>query len=211
MLFANHRILRISLNALLVGALLLGTGCARNKPRNHWWQFWRPKATQTADVYPDTRVLPPPESLDSSGTGSSLPPGAELPPPPLAGNATSPDNDVLRRPATETAELQTVYFAYDSAELSPRALEVLDGNARWMQTNASYSIQIEGHTDEMGGTDYNFSLGLRRAKSVKAYLESKGIPGSQLHVISYGEERPLDVSGSEEGMARNRRAQFLVY
>ena len=207
---ARGRTLKLTLHALLMAALVLGTGCRGNKPRNHWWQFWRPKATTTTDVYhPDTRVLPPPGSVDPNGASGALPPGSELPPPPV--DPLGADNEPVRMAGKESSELQTVYFDYDSAELSPKAMEVLDGNARWMESNQGFEVQIEGHTDERGSVEYNFSLGLRRAKSVKAYMESKGIAGARLHVISYGEERPIALGEADESLAQNRRAQFLMY
>jgi len=154
---------------------------------------------------------PPPDLLGEGGSSSGLPvPGGELPPPPVnAGDLAEPNP--LRAPAQAASELQTVYFDYDSADLTAEAQQALEGNAAWLQVNANYEIQIEGHTDERGTTEYNLNLGDRRAKSVKAYLVGRGIPADRLHTISYGEERPAEAGGSEAAWSRNRRAQFLVY
>jgi peptidoglycan-associated lipoprotein len=188
--------------------LIFTTGCS-TLPRKHWWQFWRPKATAAA-YNPDLTVLPPaPDSLDGRG-GKSLTDGGELPPPPAVGSQTEPDP--LRRAASgQSSELRPVHFDYDSATISAENMRILDGNAQWLIAHPKYQIQIEGHTDERGTDEYNLNLGDQRAKAVKGYLISKGVPGESLHTISYGEERPLDPSQSETAWSQNRRAQFLVY
>jgi peptidoglycan-associated lipoprotein len=199
--------------ALLMLTLILTlgvTGCSRTKPRNHWWQFWRPKATETSVYHPDQVILPPaPDVLNGQGNSNSLPPG-ELPPPPSADAMNEPD-PMRQAAAGQISELQTVYFDYDSADLSGEAIAVLDGNAGWLMAHANFQIQIEGHCDERGTVEYNLNLGDRRAKAVKAYLASKGVAADNLHTISYGEERPQDPGNSESSWGKNRRVQFLVY
>jgi len=104
--------------------------------------------------------------------------------------------------------LQTVFFPYDSSVLTPDARSQLQSNAEWIKSNSA-SVQVEGHTDERGSVEYNFALGERRAKAVRAYLVSLGVSASRLSVISYGEEKPLVSGDSEQSYARNRRANFL--
>ena len=71
-------------------------------------------------------------------------------------------------------------------------------------------VRISGHADERGSDEYNLVLGNKRASATKRYLESKGVDGSRLEVISYGEERPADPAVTEEAFAKNRRAAFKV-
>lgn len=112
-------------------------------------------------------------------------------------------------PGQKIAELGTVNFDFDSFSLNASAKKTLDTNAAWLQANSSRKVQIEGHTDERGTTEYNLALGERRSGAVKDYLVNKGIPASQLSTISYGEERPV-AQGSDEGAwAQNRRADFV--
>ena len=193
---------------LVLVAFLGATGCSQ-VPRQHWWQFWRKNPATTSAIGPDlTTVPPPPDMLGQSPNGSSLAPGGgNLPVPP--GGVT--DTDPLRRPAGTTSELRTIHFNYDSDQVSPENVALLDGNAQWLKANPGIQIQIEGHCDERGTTEYNLSLGDRRAKSVKAYMMSKGIEGERLHTTTYGKERPVDPSRSEAAYSKNRRAQFLVY
>lgn len=105
--------------------------------------------------------------------------------------------------------LSTVFFDYDKAALTSAAKAALKGNAEWIKSNPKYTIQIEGHTDSRGSTEYNLSLGERRAKSVRNYLEGLGVDGKRLTVLSYGEEKPLAQGDSETAYSKNRRANFV--
>ena len=78
------------------------------------------------------------------------------------------------------------------------------------QAFANAKVEIEGHCDNRGTVEYNLALGAKRAKSVKDYLVSLGIPADRLSTISYGEELPLCREDTEECWARNRRAHSVV-
>ncbi len=104
--------------------------------------------------------------------------------------------------------LQSIHFEFDQYSLSAEAQELLVSNAAYMQTNPDQKIRIEGYCDERGSDEYNLALGQRRALAAKNFLVSLGIDPLRLSVISYGEELPLDPSGTEEAYALNRRAEF---
>jgi peptidoglycan-associated lipoprotein len=76
--------------------------------------------------------------------------------------------------------------------------------------NPGQKVMIEGHCDERGTPEYNIALGERRAKAVAQYLQSLGVVAEQISTVSYGEEKPVDLSRTNEGFAKNRRA-VLVY
>lgn len=105
--------------------------------------------------------------------------------------------------------LNTVYFAYDQARLTESAKATLKENAAWIKSHANATIQIEGHTDSRGSTEYNLSLGERRAKSVRQYLQGLGVDSKRMTVISYGEEKPIAMGDSESAWSKNRRANFV--
>lgn len=105
--------------------------------------------------------------------------------------------------------LNTIFFEYDQARLTNDARTKLAGNAEWIKKNPGYTIQIEGHTDERGSVEYNLSLGERRAKSVKTYLEGLGVAANRMTVISYGEEKPIQAGDNEAAWSKNRRANFV--
>ena len=109
---------------------------------------------------------------------------------------------------TGTLPLATVYFEFDSDELSPGAIAVLDANAAWLRAHAAVRVLIEGNTDERGTFEYNLALGARRANAVRNHLIRLGIPAEQLETISYGEDQPADAGHDEAAWARNRRCDF---
>ena len=98
----------------------------------------------------------------------------------------------------------TVTFAFNSAQLTPEAMAVLDRQANFIRQFPEVRFKVFGHTDLVGGQSYNYNLGLRRAKAVVGYLSSRGVSKSRLEaVVSYGKTRPLiQTSAPEE---RNRR------
>ena len=111
---------------------------------------------------------------------------------------------------TLVSNFQRVYFDFDKSELSPESRSALDANVELMQKHVGVKVQIQGHADERGATEYNLALGNRRAEAVKDYLVNQGIAPSRLTVISYGEEAPLDGDSNERAWSKNRRAEFVV-
>jgi len=103
-----------------------------------------------------------------------------------------------------------VYFDFDQSTLGSASKSALDTNAAIMQKKADIKVEIQGHADERGTTDYNLALGTRRAQVVYDYLSAQGIAPSRLKVVSYGEERPLASGSSESAWSQNRRAEFRI-
>ena len=103
-----------------------------------------------------------------------------------------------------------VFFAYDSAVLSPVATQTLDRQAAWLKQYQDIVITVEGHTDERGTREYNLALGDRRANAVKNYLVALDIDAVRILTISYGEERPAEPGNDETAWANNRRAVSVV-
>jgi peptidoglycan-associated lipoprotein len=106
-------------------------------------------------------------------------------------------------------ELPAVYFEYDSFNLTSQSRMSLDGYVAWFKANSSRAVQVEGHTDERGTTEYNLALGERRAGAVRDYLIGKGVAAGQVSTISYGEERPAVMGSDESAWSKNRRAEFV--
>jgi peptidoglycan-associated lipoprotein len=103
-----------------------------------------------------------------------------------------------------------VFFAYDSAVLSPVATQTLDRQAAWLKQYQDIVLTVEGHTDERGTREYNLALGDRRANAVKNYLVALDIDAVRILTISYGEERPAEPGNDETAWANNRRAVSVV-
>ena len=104
-----------------------------------------------------------------------------------------------------------VKFAVDRSELSPEAKSALDAFSDKLRAdNQNVYIEVQGHTDNVGGEDYNLKLGEKRAEAVRRYLSIKGVPLHRLAVISYGESEPVADNSSREGRAQNRRVVLVV-
>ncbi len=104
--------------------------------------------------------------------------------------------------------LEKIHFDFDQYTLTAEAQAVLVNNAEYLKANPDQKVRIEGYCDERGSDEYNLALGQRRALAAKNFLVSLGVAPARLSVISYGEEMPLDPSGTEEAFALNRRAEF---
>ena len=104
----------------------------------------------------------------------------------------------------------SVYFSYDSAQISPEERSKLETVAQHLRANPSSRLVIEGHCDERGSREYNLSLGERRALAARAYLIGLGIDGGRLQTKSYGSERPVAFGHDESAWRMNRRAEFLL-
>lgn len=145
-------------------------------------------------------------------------PGCKKPvpvePPATARMAPSPAPTLS--PAAEEAVRQLVenfsrvHFAYDSSRLDPESRRILAVNAEILQRHPELRIEVQGHADERGTTDYNLALGMRRADMVRQTLTQLGVAPSRVQAISYGEERPLVQGQGETAWSQNRRAEFRV-
>ncbi|MFQ5479118.1 MAG: peptidoglycan-associated lipoprotein Pal [Candidatus Binatia bacterium] len=105
--------------------------------------------------------------------------------------------------------LEDVSFAFDSVQVGPGAQAALESNAAWMATHPQSRVEVEGHCDERGTSEYNLALGERRARAVVEALVSMGVDSGRLSTVSYGEELPLCKESNEECWERNRRAHLV--
>ncbi len=136
---------------------------------------------------------------------------------PAVGGSSTLDREALEDrygPPTEAALTafagDRVYFAFDSAELSPEARATLEKQAEWLKHHPSVRVIVEGHADERGTREYNLALGERRANAVKSYLVALGIAPERIETISYGKERPAVLGTGEAVWRLNRRAVTKV-
>ena len=121
------------------------------------------------------------------------------------------EREAAERARAVAADLATmINFEYDQATVRESDQATLDRKAAIMNANPNVRLQISGHADERGSDEYNLALGNRRAAAAKRYLENKGIDGSRVEVVSYGEERPLNPGHDEAAYAQNRRDEFQV-
>ncbi len=101
---------------------------------------------------------------------------------------------------------RVLYFEFDQARVSEADLRVLSLHAAYLRDFRDRSVSIEGHCDERGTREYNLALGERRAQAVQGFLTTAGVRPSQIEIVSYGEERPVDPGENERAWSKNRRA-----
>jgi outer membrane protein OmpA-like peptidoglycan-associated protein len=111
-------------------------------------------------------------------------------------------------PSAPGVDLPVVTFEFNSAQLTAQARQVLDqlSSALRSQDLAGSRILIEGHTDTVGGVEYNLGLSKQRAESVGRYLASQQIDPGRLQMLGKGESEPLDADGTA---AVNRRVRVV--
>ena len=105
---------------------------------------------------------------------------------------------------------EDVHFDFNRYTLRSGAARVLDEVISALGEDASLSIEIAGHTCNIGTAEYNLALGERRANSVREYLNGRGVATSRLTTVSYGEERPQHDNSREETRRLNRRAALVI-
>jgi peptidoglycan-associated lipoprotein len=103
-------------------------------------------------------------------------------------------------------------FAFNKAELPDAAKARLDQMVTELKADPKgIFIEIEGHTDNVGGNEINERIGMERAEAVKRYLyEQHQVPLHKINVISYGEEKPVAPNNTRDGRAQNRRVVVKV-
>ena len=105
---------------------------------------------------------------------------------------------------------EKILFAFSKSDLGDSAKKNLNNLATALKNYPNTNIEIQGHTDSRGSDEYNMGLSVRRANSVRDYLLTQGIDGSRMTVKGYGESAPAYSNDTEEGMAQNRRVEFLI-
>jgi peptidoglycan-associated lipoprotein len=101
------------------------------------------------------------------------------------------------------------HFDFDQAIVKRAGHAELNKHAQVLSANGRFRVRLEGHADERGTREYNLALGERRANAIRAYLVAQGVSRSQVEVISYGEEKPVNSGHSESSWAQNRRVEVV--
>jgi len=102
-----------------------------------------------------------------------------------------------------------ILFDLDKASLKPESEKSLREIVKLMRNYPDLKLELQGHTDNQGSTEYNLDLSQRRAEAVKAYLVAFGIDNSRLAAKGYGLSQPVASNDTEEGRAKNRRVELV--
>ena len=103
-----------------------------------------------------------------------------------------------------------IEFEFNSARLLQSSYKTLDLVANIIKRHPTLKLIVEGHTDDVGGHEYNDLLSLKRAGSVKDYLVTQDIYPDFIRIYGYGKRRPVTPDTSEKGRALNRRVEFII-
>lgn len=116
---------------------------------------------------------------------------------------------VVKRDKLELKE--KLYFAWDQDKIEAASFPVLDEVAQALKDNASFRVEVEGHTDSSGGDDHNQTLSEQRAKAVLNYLVAHGVAGDRLTSKGFSSSVPIDTNATVAGRENNRRVEFVVH
>lgn len=109
------------------------------------------------------------------------------------------------KPEVEKFTGAVLHFEFNESTLLEESRQELQRLADIMRADTQLRVEIAGHADERGTTEYNLALGNRRADAARAYLKTLGVPADRVTIISYGEEMPAVQGSSEDAYAANRR------
>ncbi len=122
-------------------------------------------------------------------------------------------NDLLTKPvsAGDVIVLKNIFFDLNKSTLLPRSSQTLQDLIALMKQYPSMHIEIRGHTDNQGDSNYNQELSIDRAQSVVDHLVQRGqIDRQRLKYIGYGDTQPISSNDTLEGRQQNRRVAFRV-
>jgi len=107
-------------------------------------------------------------------------------------------------------EVHGIYFDFNSADIRPESEMALKEIAESLARNPSWKLRVEGHTDNIGTSDFNMDLSQRRAEAVKEELVTNyNVAASRLTTQGFGASQPKESNDTLEGRARNRRVELV--
>ena len=121
---------------------------------------------------------------------------------------TVPTVDLFAQYTQQVQDKRVVYFDFDSDVVKEEYRPLVDLHAKRLNANKKAALNLEGHTDDRGGREYNLALGQRRAEAVAKSLTLLGVAANQVEAVSFGKERPAAQGTGEEVWAKNRRVEL---
>ncbi len=120
--------------------------------------------------------------------------------------------DIELKPIEKGAKIviNNIFFETGKATLSPQSNVELEKAVDLLKTNPTMTIEVGGHTDNVGDDAYNMKLSHDRSKSVREYLVKAGIASERVQAKGYGESNPIATNDTEDGRKANRRTEFVI-
>ncbi len=127
----------------------------------------------------------------------------------LSGGSGSP-RTVANGSIDLPSDTGVIHFAFDEYELSSDDIDALTTVAAYLKAHPTVTVELFGHTDERGTTNYNLALGERRGQAAETFLRTQGVAGTRIEVVSYGESKPAGSGHDENAWAKNRRVEMVL-
>jgi outer membrane protein OmpA-like peptidoglycan-associated protein len=109
-----------------------------------------------------------------------------------------------------TVVLNNIFFAFNKARLTRDSKAELDRMSRFLEEYPDITVEISGHTDSIGSSQYNMNLSRERAEVVRKYLVESGIDAERITTKGYGETQPIADNETDRGRQQNRRVEFTI-
>lgn len=109
-------------------------------------------------------------------------------------------------PNSSLSKNRSVYFDFDKFQVKDEYKAVVESHGKYVGSQSTLKIKIEGNADERGGREYNLALGQKRADAVARALKVYGVKDQQVEAVSFGSEKPVAKGHDEAAWAQNRRA-----
>ncbi len=104
---------------------------------------------------------------------------------------------------------RSFYFAINSAKIKPEFAAQMELHGKFLAANPKVNITIEGSSDSRGESNFNFSLGKKRAVAIAKALKTFGVADSQMEIISLGQDQPKVTGNVESAWSKNRRVDII--
>lgn len=101
-----------------------------------------------------------------------------------------------------------ILFDFDQFQIKPESASMFDNSIKVLKLNPAMTVELQGHTDNIGSVKYNQGLSERRAKAVKNHLTNNGIAEKRLSTRGFSELQPVATNQTAEGRAKNRRVVY---
>ena len=114
--------------------------------------------------------------------------------------------------AQQKVDIYSIYFSFNSDEIRDESTPTLKEIADIMKRHPDWRLQVNGHTDGVGGDQYNVDLSKRRAAAVvKALSTNYHIDSARFRYNGFGKSQPKDTNDTLEGRAKNRRVELMRF
>ena len=106
--------------------------------------------------------------------------------------------------------LPNIFFDTGKWELKETSEVELKFLLKFLRQNPNISIEVQGHTDDVGNEKDNLTLSQRRAEAVRDFLLEQGVASERLTAKGYGENQPVAGNITDEDRAQNRRTEIKI-